>query len=127
IADTARARIRAELVDKFGTRHVAQTRTRVPLLAVLGGLAATAALALILLRVFGGSTQPGASDGQLADGSTYLTAPGGKLTQLGRRHVRVEGAALLDVAPGQGTFTVDTERGRIEVLGTRFLVDGEHD
>ncbi|MEO7095157.1 MAG: VIT domain-containing protein, partial [Polyangiales bacterium] len=36
---------------------------------------------------------------------------------------RVEGAALLDVAPGKGTFVVETQRGRIEVLGTRFLVD----
>ena len=43
------------------------------------------------------------------------------------RHVRVEGAALLDVAPGKGPFVVETARGRIEVLGTRFLVDGEAD
>ena len=44
---------------------------------------------------------------------------------LGARRVRVEGAALLDVAPGKGTFVVETARGTIEVLGTRFLVDAE--
>ena len=44
---------------------------------------------------------------------------------LGPRRVRVEGAALLDVAPGKGTFVVETARGRIEVLGTRFLVEAD--
>jgi len=46
---------------------------------------------------------------------------------LGPRHIRVDGAALLDVAPGKGTFVVDTARGTIEVLGTKFLVDGQAD
>jgi tetratricopeptide (TPR) repeat protein len=125
IADAARARIRAQLIANHSTPEVARARARTPLFAVLAGLAATAALALILLRVFGG--HGGSDELALSDGSTYITAPDGKLTVLGPRHVRVEGAALLDVAPGQGTFTVETERGTIEVLGTRFLVDGEHD
>ena len=64
---------------------------------------------------------------KLDDGSTFITDAGAHVSVLGPRHVRVDGAALLDVAPGQGTFIVETARGRIEVLGTRFLVDGETD
>ena len=124
LSDAARSRIRDELLANHGKPEVMRTRTRRPVLAVLAGLAATAAVALILLRIFG---HGGSGELALSDGSTYLTAPDGKVTVLGPRHVRVEGAALLDVAPGQGTFTVETERGTIEVLGTRFLVDGEHD
>ncbi|HEY1553530.1 MAG TPA: VIT domain-containing protein [Kofleriaceae bacterium] len=130
IADGARARIREALVAKLGVAAAPppRTRMRVPVFAVLGGLAATAVVALIALRIFGGGAG-GATGGEgspaLADGSTFLTAPGGKVTVLGLRHVRVEGAALLDVTPGHGPFTVETARGRIEVLGTKFYVDGE--
>ena len=59
----------------------------------------------------------------LADGSTAELGPGGKLTVLGPRKVRVEGAVLLDVAPGQGQFQVVTGAGELSVLGTRFLVE----
>ncbi len=129
LADAARTRIRAELVAKFGAPLGARTRTRTPLVAVGFGLAATAAAALIATRVVG--REPAAvTEGDsttLADGSTFITAPGAKVSVLGPRRVRVDGAALLDVAPGKGTFVVETARGRIEVLGTRFMVDGQPD
>lgn len=124
ISDVGRARIRAELVDKFGA--ATKVRPRGPAIAVGIGLVATAAAAMLLGRFVGG-TAPVAHDGDLADGTTYLTEPGATVAVLGPRHVRVEGAALLDVVPGKGTFVVETARGRIEVLGTRFLVDGEAD
>ncbi|MBA3462722.1 MAG: FecR domain-containing protein, partial [Deltaproteobacteria bacterium] len=126
--DLAKARIRAKLVAAHGADVPA--RKRRPLVAVGVGLAATAAAALIVTRVVGGG--PGGSTGgngevinksnALADGSTWISEPGAKVTVLGKRHVKVEGAALLDVVPGKGTFIVETQRGRIEVLGTRFLV-----
>ena len=47
------------------------------------------------------------------DGSTAELGPGGKLTVLGPRKVRVEGAVLLDVAPGQGQFQVVTGAGEL--------------
>jgi tetratricopeptide (TPR) repeat protein len=120
ISDAARTRIRAELVHKFG---VIETR-RSPLRAIAMGLAATLALVLLIGRLIG--TQPVAQQATtLADGSTFITHPGAKVVVVGPRHVRVEGQALLDVAPGKGPFVVDTARGHIEVLGTRFLVDGE--
>jgi tetratricopeptide (TPR) repeat protein len=128
IADGARARIRAELVAKYGAEARGRTRMRTPVLAAAIGIAAVVALALAISRFVGGGGGAGtvsSAGGQLADGSTYVTAPGAKVTVIGVRHVRVDGAALLDVAPGKGTFVVDTARGRIEVLGTRFYVDGE--
>jgi len=120
IADAARARIRDELVEKFGAKPVARSRVRTPIIAAGIGLVAMAAAVLIVLRFVGGE-----HGDKLADGTTFITEPGGKVVVLGPRRVRVEGAALLDVAPGEGTFIVETARGTIEVLGTRFLVDGE--
>jgi ferric-dicitrate binding protein FerR (iron transport regulator) len=120
ISDSARTRIRAELVHKFG---VIEPR-RSPLRAVAIGLAATVAFVLLLGRFIGRDPLPPQSQ-TLADGSTFVAQPGAKVVVVGPRHVRVEGAALLDVARGKGAFVVDTARGRIEVLGTRFLVDGE--
>ncbi|MBS1119152.1 MAG: hypothetical protein H6Q90_1380 [Deltaproteobacteria bacterium] len=127
LADTARARIRSQLVDQ-AAKPIAQgaARKRSPLLAVGFGLAATAAGALIVTRMTG----PGSSDEPVADGvdgTTWITDAGAKVTQLGPRRVRVEGAVLLDVAPGKGVFTVETKRGTIEVIGTRFLVDAADD
>ncbi|MCW5804755.1 MAG: VWA domain-containing protein, partial [Deltaproteobacteria bacterium] len=132
ISAAARSRIRAALVE----RHGVEAPRRSPLLAIGLGLAATAAGALVVTRVAGGGDTPlAALDGiisagdttKLADGTTYIVPPGGggRVEVLGTRHVRVEGAALLDVAPGKGTFVVETERGRIEVLGTRFYVNAE--
>ncbi len=131
--DLAKARIRAKLV----TAHASATpvgKRRSPMIAVGLGLAATAAAALIVTRVVGGGAGTGTATGigtdttsQLADGTTWIAEPGATVTVLGTRHVRVEGAALLDVAPGKGTFVVETQRGRIEVLGTRFLVDASRD
>ncbi len=126
--DAARTRIREALLAKHATVATAPTtRARTPLIAAGLGLAATAAAALVITRFV--DDEPAAvvdtGSSKLADGSTYLTEPGAKVTVLGARRVRVEGAALLDVASGKGTFVVETAHGRIEVLGTRFLVDAE--
>jgi tetratricopeptide (TPR) repeat protein len=120
LPEPARARMRAHLVARFA----APARRRSPALAVGLGLAAAAAAAAIVTRVVGDDPgSPGGAPGRaLADGTTWVTAPGGRVDVLGPRHVRVTGAALLDVAPGP-RFTVDTAAGAIEVLGTRFLVD----
>jgi len=118
IADGARARIRAQLIEKHG----AAARRRSPLIAVGLGLAATAAAAAIVTRVVGGGGAPAIVDGKLADGTSWITGPGARVDVLAARHVRVTGAALLDVAPG-APFVVETAVGTIEVLGTRFLVD----
>jgi hypothetical protein len=127
ITDIARARIRTELIAKHGAVEVVKkTRVRVPLLAAGIGLAATAATALVVSQFTGSESAPGDSH-TLADGSTYVAKHGAKVVVLGARRVRVEGEALLDVAPGKGTFVVETKAGRIEVLGTRFVVDAEKD
>jgi hypothetical protein len=128
MADAARTRIREALLDKHAAASTApRAHARMPLIAAGLGLAATAATALVVMRFVGDEPAHVADAGssKLADGTTYITEPGAKVTVLGARRVRVEGAALLDVAPGKGTFVVETARGRIEVLGTRFLVDAE--
>ncbi len=114
----ARAKIRAQLV----ARH-AMVQRRSPMIAVGFGLAAAAAAAaLIVTRGGGGEVISHPGETALGDGSTWIAEAGAKVTVLGARHVRVEGAALLDVVPGKGTFVVETARGRVEVLGTKFLV-----
>ena len=124
ISDIARARIKAQLIDKHGAAQPARVRS--PLVAVGIGLVATAAAALIVTRFVGGpSSETKQATGTLADGSTWIVEPGAKVEVIGHRRVRVQGAALLDVTPGKGTFVVETARGTIEVLGTRFLVDAE--
>lgn len=129
MTDIAKARIRAKLIAAHAAEGGAAKKKRSPLVAVGLGLAATAAAALIVTRVVGGSstrtTDPGTGVTEMADGSTWIAEPGAKVTVLGARHVRVEGAALIDVVPGKGVFTVDTARGTISVLGTRFLVDAD--
>ena len=125
LTDEARSRIRANLIARHGKDAPARS-LRVPLFAIGLGLAATAAAALIITRVAGDDTKAVVAEGDVhtgADGSTWIPAPGGAVTVLGERRVRIEGAALLDIAPGKGTFIVETARGWIEVLGTRFLVD----
>ena len=121
ISDAARTRIRAELVHEFGV--VAARRSQVRVRAIALGLAATVAAVMLIGRLIGHPPAKPAST-TLADGSTYIAQRGAKVAILGPRHVRVDGAVLLDVAPGKGTFVVDTAHGRIEVLGTRFLVEG---
>jgi tetratricopeptide (TPR) repeat protein len=127
ITDIARARIRTELIAKHGAADVVKkTRVRVPVLAVGIGLAATAATALVVGQFVGRESAPAVGESHtLADGTTYVAKDGAKVVVLGARRVRVEGAALLDVAPGKGTFVVETKVGRIEVLGTRFVVDAQ--
>ncbi|HEX2688128.1 MAG TPA: VIT domain-containing protein [Kofleriaceae bacterium] len=134
ISSAARARIRAELIATHGVVRARGWRS--PLVAVGAGLVAMAAAALIVSRVVGGhpsaQTAPLTAPTSLASvhqvaGAEIIGEPGAKLTELGARHLRVEGAALIDVLPGKGAFVVETAHGRIEVLGTRFLVDGERD
>ena len=128
IGADARRRIRAELIHRHAAALPARS-LRAPLLAIGLGLAATVVAALLVTRLVGGApTRPApGTSGALADGSTWIPGPGGTVTPLGARRVRVEGAALLDVAAGHGTFVIETAHGRIEVLGTRFLVDASAD
>jgi tetratricopeptide (TPR) repeat protein len=121
IGDIARARIRDELVAKHGAIADVVARRRVPVLAIGLGLAATAAT-VVVVATLAGKDAPAVVDNMLADGTTYVARGDAKLTVLGPRRVRVEGEVLLDVAPGKGTFVVETAAGRIDVLGTRFVV-----
>lgn len=127
IGDAARARIRAQLVDKFG--QAVPKRALSPVWAVGIGLAATGAAALVVTNLVGGgetiAPTTEVAGGKLSDGTSWLVDTGGKVTVVGDRRVRVEGAALLDVAPGKRPFVVETARGQIEVLGTRFLVNAD--
>ena len=118
----ARARIRAQLI----ARHGAPARSMARRLGVpIGlGLAAAIGAALILGRWF---TEPAARTPVASTDTEIVTAPGARVTTLAPRHLRVEGAALIDVTPGRGAFVVETAHGRIEVVGTRFLVDGAAD
>jgi ferric-dicitrate binding protein FerR (iron transport regulator) len=125
LADAARARIRAQLVEKHAIDEAAGSRRRSPLIAVGFGLAATVAGALVVTRIGGKSADTADNADKLEDGTTWITDDGGKVTKLGDRRVRVEGAALLDVAPGKDKFVVETARGTIEVVGTRFLVSAD--
>ncbi|MBV8762227.1 MAG: FecR domain-containing protein [Deltaproteobacteria bacterium] len=114
-----RAKMRAELVHRFGEAPVPRPRVR----AVVLGLTATA-LAIFALVIGLRHRSPVVQGEALADGSTYVVDDASRVTVLGPRHVRVDGRALLDVMPGKGTFVVETAQGRVEVLGTRFVVEG---
>ncbi len=134
ISEGARTRIRAELQHTHGAVGVTRSKLRTPLIAVGAGLFATAAAALVISKTGDGAGSSGGGvvveskdDNQLADGTTWTAGPGGTLAVLGDRRVRVEGPVLLDVAPGKGQFVVETARGTIKVIGTRFLVDGAKD
>ena len=129
----ARARIRAGLV----ARHARPVRERSPVALAGWGLVAAATGALVIANLRGGGDAsrggaPAAAAGRsdtlaLADGTTAELGAGGRVDVLGPRRVRVRGQVLLDVAPGQGTFTVTTEHGELAVLGTRFLVEASPD
>ena len=128
----ARTRIRDGLVEKFAVAAApAKIKARTPLYAAGFGLAAAAGVAAIAVHLIDHADVPvarlGDGEQKLADGTTYVAAPGTKVSVLGPRSVRIEGAALLDVSPGKGTFTVETAHGQIQVLGTRFVVDGAAD
>lgn len=133
LSPVARERIKANLLARHGVAATAPRASgfwRARTLAIGGGLLAVAAAIALLLasRDAGTGLVPGAPVDTalaLADGTTVVRDQGATVTVLGPRHVRVTGAALLDVAPGKGTFVVETARGTIEVLGTRFLVDAE--
>jgi len=125
IADAARTRIRAHLMEKHAT---AAKPARSPIFAIGLGLAATAAGALIVTKVAGsGDSITTTTPEGATEGATWIAHESGKVTKLGERKVRVEGAALIDVEPGKGTFTVETAQGTIEVIGTRFVVDAQAD
>ena len=114
-----RVKMRAELVHRFGAVPAPRSYVR----AIVLGLTATA-LAIFALVVVLRHKSPVVHGDALADGSTYVADEGSRVTVLGPRHVRVEGRAMLDVTPGKGTFVVETAQGRVEVLGTRFVVEG---
>ncbi|MEZ4404121.1 MAG: VIT domain-containing protein [Kofleriaceae bacterium] len=130
----ARARMRARLLARHGHDRPARS----PVAMVGWGLVAAAAGAVVIANVgHRGSpaapppavAAPGARTDliKLADGTTAELGAGGKVTPLGPRQIRVDGEVLLDVAPGQGTFTVETGQGQLAVLGTRFLVEASGD
>ncbi len=135
--DVAKARMRSRLL----ARHGRDRRARSPIALAGWGLIATAAGALVIANVVGGdgdgktthATPPTAPVAaavkpiELPDGTKVELGDRGKLTELGPRRVRIDGAVLLDVAPGQGVFTVETAQGELAVLGTRFLVEAAAD
>ncbi len=130
LTDIARARMRTALIAKHGDAAASKTTPMRGLRAVGLGLAAAAAAAFIVTRIVGdawcrslGAKSRGRHHVKLADGSSWIVEGSSKVTVLGDRRVRVEGAALLDIAPGKGTFVVETQHGTIQVLGTRFLVE----
>ncbi len=136
MSDAARVRIREALLANHAvgpTMPAVRAKLRTPLLAIGLGLAAAAVIALVALHFVAqpgtivSASEPQAGTGTLVDGTTYIARAGSTLAVLGPRHVRVTGAVLLDVVPGKGEFVVDTARGRIEVLGTKFFVDAEAD
>ena len=128
LTDIARARMRTALIAKHGDAAASKTTPMRGLRAVGLGLAAAAAAAFIVTRIVGDDgAETGAKTAEgitkLDDGSSWIVEGSSKVTVLGDRRVRVEGAALLDIAPGKGTFVVETQHGTIQVLGTRFLVE----
>ncbi|MEO8840512.1 MAG: VIT domain-containing protein [Kofleriaceae bacterium] len=124
----ARTRIRDGLVAKYAVAagEPAPVKSRRPLFAIGLGFVATAAIAVVATH-FVHPTETAtrtATVQKLADGTTYIAEAGTEVTVLGPRKVRISGTALLDVAPGKGVFVVETKHGRIDVLGTRFVVQG---
>ena len=62
----------------------------------------------------------------LADGSTAILREGAALRVTSPRRLELlRGEALLDVVPGERTFTVGTPAGEVEVRGTKFLLRQE--
>ncbi|MEZ4363907.1 MAG: VIT domain-containing protein [Kofleriaceae bacterium] len=123
--DDARRRMRAALLASVPARP----RRRALLLAGLGAgaLAAAAATVAVVVTRPPAPAREGVGAHRLADGTTAELRDGSALEVLGPRRVRLVGAALLDVVPGQGPFIVETAAGSVEVLGTRFLVEAEGD
>jgi tetratricopeptide (TPR) repeat protein len=129
LGDPARARMRAALTETARARAPRPKRRAIAIGAAVAALAAGGLVTIQALRGHDGAGAPDVTrDGHriaLADGSTAILDDGATIDALGPRRVRVTGRALLDVVPGQGTFTVETAVGHLEVLGTRFLVDAE--
>jgi tetratricopeptide (TPR) repeat protein len=129
LGDGARARIREALVARAADRQPApRPRRRLVYGAALAGAIAAAAGATLVVRAVGGGGASAERDGQevtLADGSTAILDRDATLDALGDRRVRIHGRALVDVVPGKGRFVVETANGRLEVLGTRFVVDAD--
>ncbi|HEY0253246.1 MAG TPA: VIT domain-containing protein, partial [Kofleriaceae bacterium] len=125
--DLSRARMREALVAKFGVDRPAPVPVTSHKRLVLGlglGLAAAAAIAFVATRPRHETVETTAMvEQKLADGTTYIAEAGAKVSVLGPRKIRLAGTVLLDVVPGKGTFTVETERGTISVLGTRFVAE----
>ncbi len=127
LTDSARARMRSQLVAKHGVEAVAKTPMRGLRAAGLGLVAAAAAVLLVTRLVDRDDVTTGGTITKLEDGSSWIVEGDSQVTMLADRRVRVDGAALLDIAPGKGDFVVETQHGTIHVLGTRFLVDATKD
>jgi tetratricopeptide (TPR) repeat protein len=126
LTDVARARMRSQLIAKHGVEGAATKSPMRGLRAAGIGLVAAAAAALIVTRFVGDDDNNAKTTGEITkldDGSSWIVEGSSKVTVLAERRVRVDGAALLDIAPGNGNFVVETQNGTIHVLGTRFLVD----
>ncbi|MCB9563354.1 MAG: FecR domain-containing protein [Kofleriaceae bacterium] len=136
IARDARVRIREQLIAQAAAT-AAPPRRRVSglMFAGVGLVAASTAVMVVAQLRGGGAADDGAApvvarDGRhvdLGDGTRVVLGDGATVDVVAARRVRVHGQAYLDVAPGQGTFVVDTAQGRVEVLGTRFVVDAGDD
>ncbi len=102
-----------------------------PALVASVAVAASVVLVFAAARHFAGSRESGTllNDApqpqrmRLADGSELILNSDTEVEVLGHRHIRVtRGDVLLDVAKDRQRFTVESPHGRVEVLGTRFLV-----
>ncbi len=106
------------------------TRDYSPSDAVPGGLSLTTGPEDHVSKVSPGSTleNPGKRPlvFTLADGSTAILREGAALRVTSPRRLELlRGEALLDVVPGERTFTVGTPAGEVEVRGTKFLLRQE--
>ena len=125
----ARARIRARLLERAAPQPVTPPRRWSAFTVAGGALAAAAAIALVAGNL-GTSAPRVTTDGDqvtLGDDAVAIVGPGGAVTAIGERRVRVTGPVYLDVTPGRGRYVVETPHGTVEVLGTRFVVDAQAD
>lgn len=104
----------------------------------IGGaaLAAAAAVVFVIARPGGDSSPEPAAYANaerapqrvvLDDGTELILNAGTELTVTGRHLELHSGEVLLDVAKADTPFVVTSVHGRVEVLGTRFVVDADTD
>ena len=132
MTDIARARIRGKLIEDFGAKGGAATgaRKRSPALAIGAGLAAVARRRS--WRPSSGAAAAVATRARAATARSRSPTARPRSRRPARRSPSSARATCACPARccstwrrGKGTFTVDTAVGHVEVLGTRFVVDGE--